>query len=125
MKNNKCIKCGSQDNGIGEVGYKEPLTFDKLRNVNVSRCEDVFHKLNSWSPTDWACAMGGECGEALNFIKKMRRGEEINKNDVAYELADIIIYADLLAARLDINLGEAVREKFNVVSKRRNSKYKL
>ncbi len=97
------------------------LDFDLLRNSNVRRCEDVFHPLISWSPTDWACAMAGECGEACNLVKKMRRGETVPDQEIAAELADLVIYADLLAARLGINLGEAIVRKFDAVSRRRGS----
>jgi NTP pyrophosphatase (non-canonical NTP hydrolase) len=89
--------------------------------ANVARCEDVFHQLDAWSPTDWACALAGETGEACNLIKKLRRGEEVESGDIARELADVVIYADLLAARCGIDLGEAVRCKFNEVSHRRGS----
>ena len=65
--------------------------------------------------------MGGECGECLNFIKKMRRGDKIDSKDIAFELADIIIYADLLAARLDIDLDTAIVKKFNITSKKKKS----
>lgn len=92
------------------------LTFDWLRAANVERCEAVFHRLHEWSPTDWATAAAGEIGELCNLIKKMRRGETIDEERVASELADCVIYLDLLAARLDIDLGEAVRDKFNRVS---------
>lgn len=101
------------------------LAFEELRRANVRRCEDVFHPIDSWSETDWATAMGGECGEALNLIKKRRRGEEIALEEVAKELADLVIYADLLAARMGIDLGEAVRQKFNEVSARRKSEVRL
>lgn len=94
------------------------LTFKTLRAVNLARCEQAFHPLDSWSATDWACAMGGECGEALNLIKKLRRGELITREEIGKELADVVIYADLLATRLGINLGEAVIQKFNEVSDR-------
>lgn len=101
------------------------LNFAMLRQANVARCVDVFHAVNSWSPTDWACAMAGECGEACNLVKKLRRGEPVPEVDIGKELADVVIYADLLAARLGIDLGEAVRLKFNEVSERRNSKHAL
>lgn len=101
------------------------LGFQNLRDANVRRCNAVFHPLHSWSPTDWACAMAGECGEACNLIKKLHRGEDISPSEIGKELADIVTYADLLAARLGINLGDAVREKFNEVSERRNSDYRL
>ena len=104
------------------------LTFEELRRQNVSRCESVFHPLGSWSATDWACAMAGETGEACNAVKKLRRHEDGTNTtkdpateeeciaDVAVELADTVIYADLLAARLGIDLAEAVRSKFNAAS---------
>lgn len=44
---------------------------------------------------------------------------------IADELADLVIYADLLAARLCIDLGGSVAKKFNIVSKERGSKIKL
>ena len=102
-----------------------PLSFAKLREVNSARCSKDIRALDSWTPLEWGGALAGETGELCNFLKKMRRGEKIDKKDLAHELADIITYADLLAATLDIDLGEAVKEKFNIVSKRWNSKYTL
>ena len=111
----------------------DPLSFSELRRANVARCEEVFHPLDSWSPTDWATALAGEVGEACNFVKKLRRLDradseldtELNRErlrcEIGKELADAIIYADLLAARLGIDLGSAVRDKFNLVSGRRGS----
>lgn len=92
------------------------LTFADLRAVDVERCNTAFgttNKLMDWSPTDWATSLAGEVGEACNFIKKMRRGDPVPVEDVAKELADVVIYADLLAARLGIDLGAAVVAKFN------------
>ena len=94
------------------------LTFSQLRSHNIKRCQDSYHGVNEWSAQDWACAMAGECGEVCNLIKKMRRGEVVDAKMIADEIADLVIYADLLAARLGINLGEAVRNKFNEVSNR-------
>lgn len=101
------------------------LSFAKLREVNSARCSKDIRALDSWTPLEWGGALAGETGELCNFLKKMRRGEKIDKKELAHELADIITYADLLAATLDIDLGEAVKEKFNIVSKRWNSKYTL
>jgi NTP pyrophosphatase (non-canonical NTP hydrolase) len=104
------------------------LTFNELREADVGRCNSgVFpgHTLDSWSPTDWACAVAGEVGEACNLIKKLRRGEIVSLEDIGFELADAVIYIDLLAARLGIDLGEAIREKFNIVSERRGSNARL
>ena len=100
---------------------KASLTFKRLREKNVARCEVTYHPLNDWSPTDWATAMAGELGEALGLVKKMRRGEPVNIDDIGDELADLIIYADLLAARLGINLDASIIRKFNKVSAKTGS----
>lgn len=115
------------------------MSFDELRKANTSRCEQSFHGIDRWTPAEWACAMAGEAGEACNVVKKMRRlafaPEQISsadwpafdalRNDLKKELADIVAYADLLAARMEINLGQAVAEKFNEVSERVGSKVRL
>jgi NTP pyrophosphatase (non-canonical NTP hydrolase) len=108
-----------------------------LRMANVKRCEEVFHPLHSWTPTDWACAMAGEAGEACNAVKKLRRlaeGTNTAKDPqteaealkaIGSELADTIIYIDLLAARLGLDLSVEVSAKFNEVSARMNSSVRL
>ena len=94
------------------------LTFRRLRYQNVRRCEEKFHPLKSWNPLEWAGAICGEAGEFANMAKKMRRGEKVDKRAMGKELADIIMYCDLAAARLGLNLEEFVKLKFNEVSKR-------
>ena len=133
----RAMKAGTNFWATNLAGRPSGLSFSVLRDKNVARSEDVFHKLHDWSLTDWGCAMGGECGEVLNVIKKIRRlyddvkrgfaeklDEEL-KHELAMELADTIIYADLLAARAGIDLGEAIREKFNLVSDNRGSEIRL
>ncbi len=111
----------------------ENLTFGELHEANSERCEQVFHKIDAWTPTDWGCALAGEVGEACNLIKKLRRLDTADKAQdsptmrkklvaaIAKELADSVIYIDLTATRLGIDLGKAVRSKFNAVSKKRKS----
>ena len=112
------------------------LSFSALRTVNVLRCLTHFHPIEDWSPTDWATALAGECGEACNVIKKIRRlqtaphwsPEDGNRDliaEVADELADVIIYTDLLAVRLGIDLEQAVRTKFNKTSDKIGSLIRL
>ena len=113
------------------------LDFNTLRQVNVKRCETVFHKLDDWSLSDWATAMAGECGEACDVVKKIRRLDGVDKaidtsarrnklkRDLGKELADAICYIDLLAARAGINLSDVVVDKFDEVSDRRGSDIKL
>lgn len=113
------------------------LDFGALRDANLRRCESAFHPLDAWSLADWSTAMAGECGEACNVVKKLRRldigsgfvrpTEEAAPllADLGKELADVVIYADLLAARAGIDLGGAVRAKFNEVSERVGSEVRL
>jgi NTP pyrophosphatase (non-canonical NTP hydrolase) len=101
------------------------LTFAELREANVARCNDVFHKFEDWSHADWAVALTGEVGELCNLLKKARRGEKIKLLDMASELADIMIYLDLLAASLEVDLAREVIIKFNEVSDKRGSNIKL
>lgn len=106
------------------------MTFDELRKANVTRCETAFHRIDEWRPSQWSNAMAGECGEACNLTKKMDRiwpACEFIKNwnkpedqhidelakRLADEIADVVIYADLLAARIGRSLGDIVRDKFN------------
>lgn len=93
-----------------------PLDFNTLRKTNYSRLLAFGKDYLEWTATDWACEMAGECGEACNKVKKRRRGENVPLQEVADELADTVIAADLLAIRLGIDLGEAVRVKFNATS---------
>lgn len=116
------------------------LNLADLRKANVERCEEVFHPLTQWSPTDYGCAMAGEAGEACNKLKKLKRLADsvIQKmvwwadksltdeivamtSSIGEELADTVIYCDLIAARLNIDLAKAIIDKFNADSEKHNS----
>ncbi len=118
------------------------LTFDALRTANVKRCETAFHSVAAWAPWEWSNAMAGECGEACNLTKKMNRVwpanqfiQNWNKPEdqrmaelearLAEEIADVVIYADLLAARIGRSLAECVVQKFNAKSDEIGSPVKL
>jgi len=98
------------------------LTFDRLRRANLRRAFDMSPDgVDVWDNSKWACALAGEVGELCNKIKKGYRGfsgEAPTRAALAGELADIVTYADLLAAKLGIDLGVAVCAKFNEVSQR-------
>lgn len=92
------------------------LTFDQLREANLTRCAK-WHPggVMDWSFSDWAVAMAGEAGETCDVIKKLNRERDSitgNKktetellDDLGKEIADTLIYLDLLAARAGIDLG--------------------
>lgn len=98
----------------------------KLRSLSVERCEAYFFPLQEWSVLEWAGAAAGEAGETANVAKKMRRMQSMKVVDpekfakrheqLGEEVADTIIYLDLLCASQGIDMEEAIRAKFNKVS---------
>lgn len=107
----------------------ERLDFADLRATNTARCLR-WHSgpdgLNEWSLSDWFTAVTGELGEAANIAKKLNRerdgliGNDLTEAELraglADELADVLIYLDILAASEDIDLAAAVVSKFNRTS---------
>jgi hypothetical protein len=123
----------------------QSLMFSYFTQVNRHRCinsfygQDKEHDCSDWTLNDWAVALGGETGELMNNLKKIRRGD----NDFAIptpntfkkgmavptdearekclmELADIITYADLMVTMLGSTTAEVLTKKFNEVSLRVN-----
>ena len=120
-----CPPCWRKKCNASMARLKQPLTFARFHEVNVSRSKaDVKHS-NEWTPMEWGCALSGEVGELCNYLKKMRRGDKIKKKKLAHEISDIMTYLSLLANKLDIDLEDAIIEKFNIVSKRWGSEYRL
>lgn len=109
----------------------DDLTFAALSAVNRSRVER-WHPgfpADGWTGSDWSNAAAGEMGEACNIVKKLRRAEAAQPaaldpapadlvGMLATEIADTIIYLDLLAQYYNIHLPAAIVDKFNFVSER-------
>jgi NTP pyrophosphatase (non-canonical NTP hydrolase) len=105
----------------GAVGVYPPLNFKTLRNANATRQAE-------WDPSDQITLayrgneLAGEVGEACNVLKKLERerigirGSRATKEQLAEELADVVICVDLIAMQLGIDLGEATATKFNMTS---------
>lgn len=106
------------------------LSFIALRAANVRRCPQFKNALGmlsggaDWSVADWFVALTGEVGELGNYLKKIKRGDFLPADmervgiAIAKELADVQIYLDLLAWKLNVDLGRATIAKFNEVSDR-------
>ena len=94
---------------------------NRLRDANVARQAE-------WDPDNRITLeyrgneMAGEVGEACNVIKKLARermgirGSRATRTELSEELADVVICADLIAMHIGIDLGDAVKEKFNKTS---------
>lgn len=107
------------------------LTFNTLRRGNLERLPEFRNQHgkithieddgSGWSDAEWLEAVVGELGEYANLKKKERRGDikgVAAQQAFADELADVVIYLDILAYRLGIDLGDAVMKKWNVTSKK-------
>lgn len=101
-----------------------------LRGANETRQRE-------WDPTDAITLeyrgneLAGEVGEACNVLKKIARerlglrGSRATIEQLAEELADVVICVDLIAMQAGINLAEAVQNKFNATSEKYGLKTRL
>lgn len=109
------------------------LTFGRLAKTNWTRCVK-WHSPQGWSVAEWTNAMAGEAGEACNISKKLlrlahrieKRNPELGESELigrlGEELADVVIYADLCAQRVGLDLGHEIVKKFNATSREFNFK---
>jgi NTP pyrophosphatase (non-canonical NTP hydrolase) len=106
------------------MGYMtDGLTFRTLRDANKKRVP-YFHDAHAapWTPAQWLQAVVGELGEYANLRKKVERGDFTLAEalpELANELADVVIYLDILATELGIDLGPAVMRKWNTKAEER------
>lgn len=102
------------------------LSFATLREINARR-SNLWMRGVSWTRADWITALVGEVGEMANFSKKMNRIEnglvgnvKVEDTDLEElrqgfnkELGDIMLYLDLLADSVGVDLAEITVEVFN------------
>ncbi|WP_447896007.1 hypothetical protein [Vreelandella sp. GE22] len=97
------------------------LSFKLLRGANNER-QAEWPGADKADTTFKALEVCGEAGELAEAVKKLMRGghgiagTKAGLGNVADELADVVISADLLAAHLEINLASSIASKFNKTS---------
>lgn len=99
------------------------VRFLQLRDANMARQME-------WDPdrkadlSFFGVELAGEVGEACNVIKKLERerigirGSRATMEQLAEELADIVICVDLIAMHCGIDMEEAIQKKFNATSEK-------
>lgn len=122
-----CSRC----DGTGRIkiqpgtNQKPSLSLLTLRRANQERKTEppAFSACHEWGISDWYMAMNGEAGELANLLTKVQRGD-VSRHDprIADEFADVLIYLDILAADMGVDLSEAVTRKFNRTSQNVGSK---
>ena len=109
------------------------MLLEHLRTANMIRLERFGHGdlTEGWNVAEWGCAAAGEMGELCNILKKINRNASFDppledlRLEAADEIADTMIYLDLIAAKLDLNLGEIIVFKFNKTSEAKGFPEKL
>lgn len=105
------------------------MEFKKLREADQKRAGEWGKEKMSLSFK--GLEMAGECGEACNVLKKIERekaglvGSRATVEDLAEELADVVICVDLICAEFEIDLWEAIKNKFNKTSGKYGLKTKI
>jgi|SRR5882762_7671126 len=93
----------------------------QLREANIER-DRLWDPENKVDLGFRSTEFGGEAGEVQNKLKKIMRerlgirGTRASVQQLADELADVIICADLIAMEFDLDLERAIRRKFNETS---------
>lgn len=91
---------------------------DALRAFARDRDWDQFH-----SPKNFAMALAGEVGEVCEHFQwldeeQSRNLDDATRDEVALELADVLIYLVRLADKLDVDLVAAAHRKMEINAER-------
>ena len=97
------------------------MSGDSLEQLNSRLL--AFAKARDWeqfhSPKNLVMALSGECGELIEHFQWLTEKESQNldpakREEVALEMADIMIYLIRIAERLDIDLIESANRKIEI-----------
>jgi NTP pyrophosphatase (non-canonical NTP hydrolase) len=93
-----------------EINEFARMSFERNKNNDPDNIFDwEFHLIG----------MSGECGELLNKLKKIKRGDfPLNKEEIAEEVADVITYAFLLLSELGVDPEQVIMNKYEKVNQR-------
>lgn len=105
-----------------ELKQAEGFKFDDFQSMNLTRCNEAFHREVPWPIELWVLAMCGEAGEAANKVKKViRSGQPMTERQrlaIIEEIADVMCYADLAITSLGGRTQDAVLKKFLKVNRK-------
>ena len=76
-----------------------------------------FTECHDWLAEDFALAACGPVGFIGHLFTKRKRGENVNDGEIFEEIADAVVYLDLLCTKMGGDLTVVLRRKFNATSK--------
>ena len=86
---------------------------ERLMTFNAERDWEQFH-----APKDLAMCLAAEAGELLEPFLWKAEGETLDRELISQELADVLICAVNLAAKLEIDLLQSVDQKIALNAQR-------
>lgn len=91
---------------------------DAMRSFAAEREWEVFH-----TPKNLAMALAGEAGEVIEHFQWLTAEQSATlpaaaREEVAFELADVLLYLVRLADVLDVDLAAAARRKMALNARR-------
>lgn len=95
---------------------KQPLTFRNFQRANTARDEFIREGKKPWPPHDFALAAAGPVGYIAHLLTSERRGNDVAEGEIFDEIADAVIYLDLLCSSMGGSLDQVLARKFNVNS---------
>lgn len=106
------------------------MTFETLRQANVLRSIETFKREPCReNMIAFALGVGEESGEVLGAVRALmgitKRKSGFTEQDVSDEVADTLFYGDLVVACAGEALEDALQRKYNKVSERSGSPYRL
>lgn len=101
------------------------FTLHEFSNLNSDRNKSVFTECADFTPNDFALAATGPVGYIGHLLSKRERGDDITNGEIFEEIADALIYLDLLCTSLNGDLAVVLARKFNQTSKKVGCNHKL
>lgn len=130
LRNANMARCESSYHPVADWSLSDWLTAIAGEMGELGEeVEGTFYLRELYTAT--VARMGWLASAIKNHRRKETEGTSLhriplaNKDRIAKEAADVVGYIDLLCARAGIDLGEAVRGKFNEVSERVGSDVRL
>ncbi len=107
------------------MAAKNEYTVRAFSKKNWGRNLETFTECSEWEPSDFALAAMGPTGYLAHLFAREKRGEKINEGQYYEEIADAVIYLDLLCTSLGGNLEEVIARKFNDTSAEEDCEFLL
>lgn len=101
------------------------FTLKEFSSLNWDRNETIFTECKDFEPKDFALAAIGPSGYIGYLLMRRERDENVNNGEIFEEIADAVVYLDLLCTALGGDLAVVVARKFNETSKKAGCDHKL